>query len=74
MKKKLQQTFWIEAILCGFTSALAFMGYWGAFAGMAFLCVIIPLWIIAVGVWANVFGAEVLQAIFSDDQPQEADQ
>jgi hypothetical protein len=74
MKKDLKQVFWIETILCGLTSASAFAGYWGAFAGMAFLCSVVPIWIIAAGVWANVFGPEVLKAVAEDGERAEADQ
>lgn len=33
-----------ELVLIGITTILGFIGWWQAFAGMAFLCVMMPLW------------------------------
>jgi hypothetical protein len=52
--KHLKELFWVEAIICGVTVAMAFCGNWGVFAGLAFMSMIVPIWVIALGVWGSV--------------------
>jgi hypothetical protein len=63
--KHLKELFWVEAIICGVTVAMAFCGNWGVFAGLAFMSMIVPIWVIALGVWGSVFGVEALEAMFA---------
>ena len=71
--KHLKELFWTEAIIGGVTVAMAFTGNWGAFAGLAFMSLIVPIWVIALGVWGNVFGTETLEAMFANESKEQSE-